>query len=383
MKQAKKTNQVMEMPLLGGIGSEFYLPISLIFEKNNNQFKKYVFGHTNIFLSSGRDALFYIIQVLNISKNHEVLLPSYLCEEVLKPFKNKTNVVFYELNKNLSINVDDIRSKISKHTKIVLVIHYFGFPQDISSLKQIQKDHSFIIIEDVVQAFLSEYDGVPFGQNADISISSYRKWLPVPDGSLLTFNENVIKNNCPLTYNPLHTFYIFIRTMGLLIKYFSVKFNKRFFRNMSFYFFRKSEDLLELYKKPAKISIITACLLDKFDYATIVAHRRKNFKILLDSLQNVKNMEPLLKDLPAGVCPLGFPIIVDNRNRLKSQLISSSIYPPIHWKLPNDISKKDFPLSWEISEHILTIPIDQRYTENDMMYILDVIKKLEVVHVIK
>lgn len=95
----------------------------------------------------------------------------------------------------------------------------------------------------------------------------------------------------------------------------------------------------------------------------------------MNGLKDEVEIKPIFKKLPLGVCPLGFPIIVENRNELKNKLIENMIYPPIHWELPDAINRRHFPLSWYISEHILTIPIDQRYTEKEMEYILKILIK--------
>lgn len=370
----KSKKSMSKTPPFGGIGSEFYLPIDFILQKNRGQFNKYSFGHTKLFLSSGRDSLNCISKILDLSINYEILLPSYLCQEVLNPFKNIVNIVFYKINEDLSINIEDIRTKLSKYTKAILVIHYFGFPQDISILKNMQKNSSFVIIEDVVQSFLSEHDENVFGQCGDISISSYRKWIPIPDGSLLTFNKEQKNNIYFLTSGFSHHLYIFLRSVGLLTKYLYVRYNIISFRKIFTICFVKSERLLSTYNKPAKISKISSMLLDKFDYTSIVKKRRENFKYLLDGLKNEDAIKPLFQVLPKGVCPLGFPIIVDNRDSLKKKLIENFVYTPVHWELPHEINEKDFPISRKISKHILTIPIDQRYTTNDMDYILKILK---------
>lgn len=58
-------------------------------------------------------------------------------------------------------------------------------------------------------------------------------------------------------------------------------------------------------------------------------------------------------------------------------LIKNRIYPPIHWKLPKEVYRKKFPVSWRISEHILPLSIDQRYGAGDMDFIADTLSKIE------
>lgn len=244
MIQSKSNHHNCKLPPFGGIGSDFYFPLNIIYKSNTRQFNNYVFGITKLSLSSGRDALNYIIETLKFSNDDEIHLPSYLCKKVLKPFKNKTNVVFYKINKDLSIDIDDIRSKVSEHTKAILVIHYFGYCQNMYDFWHIQKNSFFVIIKDVVQSFLSKYNGSVLGHCGDISISSYRKWVPVPDGCLLTFNENHKVCTCNLTSASSRWEYILLRNLGLLTKYVYVKYKISHLKTIFRYFFEKSEELL-------------------------------------------------------------------------------------------------------------------------------------------
>jgi dTDP-4-amino-4,6-dideoxygalactose transaminase len=98
---------------------------------------------------------------------------------------------------------------------------------------------------------------------------------------------------------------------------------------------------------------------------------------LLSHLVDFKSAPPFYRKLPAGVCPLGFPILAKDRDGLKKMLIKNRIYPPIHWKLPSEVDKEEFSASWQISKHILTIPIDQRYKTEDMQFVADTIGKFE------
>jgi dTDP-4-amino-4,6-dideoxygalactose transaminase len=70
--------------------------------------------------------------------------------------------------------------------------------------------------------------------------------------------------------------------------------------------------------------------------------------------------------------PLYFPIIVDDRSALQKHLVDNAIYAPIVW--PKDEQQ---PIQCEGAEylynHLLCIPIDQRYNQDDMRRIAKVI----------
>jgi perosamine synthetase len=164
------------------IGSEFSLPTEYLCKKNTNQFAGYSDYPAKVFLSSGRGALRLIAKGLKVRKGDEVLLPSYLCKEVVKPFKDELlRVKFYKVDETLRVDIDDMQSKVGKRTRALLFIHYFGFPQKATcEIKSLCEGRIFLI-EDLVQSFLTRHEGKVLGSIGDATISSYRKWIPIPE----------------------------------------------------------------------------------------------------------------------------------------------------------------------------------------------------------
>jgi len=62
---------------------------------------------------------------------------------------------------------------------------------------------------------------------------------------------------------------------------------------------------------------------------------------------------------------------------VKRMLIKNQIYPPIHWRLPTELDRQDFPVPWRVSNNILTLPIDQRYDVRDMDFLADTLREIE------
>ncbi len=77
------------------------------------------------------------------------------------------------------------------------------------------------------------------------------------------------------------------------------------------------------------------------------------------------------KDKIENNIPIGFPILIDNRDKIRRELMLKSIYCPIHW----DIRESRIPIlfkdAYYLSERILTLPIDQRYNIEDMNRLVD------------
>jgi len=361
------------------IGGEFYLPGPCLLGRRLNQFGRLIPRDARCFLtSSGRDSLNLIIRILGLTSDDEVLLPSYLCPDILRPLREANIFVsFYRINRDLSIDFDDIERRIKKTTKALLIIHYFGYPQPIKEIQRLSQEHSLWWIEDSVQSMLSKYADQPLGWFGDIGFTSFRKYLPVLDGSLLLINTgNLNDNNPKWSSNSLeHWFYLWLRYWGMGFKLLYHK-TRIAPKPLFLQLLARADELLNKYPKPTKISFLSQSLLHKLDFDEIISRRRKNFRYLLNNWPS-EAIQPLFQELPADVCPLGFPVLTENRDHVKQKLISRKIYPPVHWELPPEIDKYEFGLSWEISRHILTIPIDQRYGLDEMGYVIRQIKEME------
>jgi dTDP-4-amino-4,6-dideoxygalactose transaminase len=91
------------------------------------------------------------------------------------------------------IDLVDLEKKITKSTKIIMFVHWGGYPVDLDSLNTIldrkEKEIGFrpIVIEDCAHAFLSEYKGRKLGTTGNYAVFSLQaiKHLTTGDGGLL------------------------------------------------------------------------------------------------------------------------------------------------------------------------------------------------------
>ena len=143
---------------------------------------------------SGRNALWHAMKILGLSQDSEVLIPSYNCGAEIDPIIQwGAKVRLYRVGPKLRIDLDHLRGKMDKNTKALLVTHYFGFPQDIDVIRKMCDEKDLCLIEDCTHAMLSTCKNRPLGSFGDISIFSFKKFLPVPDGGLMVINNGNLK----------------------------------------------------------------------------------------------------------------------------------------------------------------------------------------------
>lgn len=340
--------------------------------KSNDRFIKSDLNKLNIdkvdFFRSGRDSLAFIA---NRHKNShkKVLFPALCCESMVTPFiRNDYKIEYYKLNENLSANVEDIVSKMQEDT-VFVYMNYFGIKSlDKEFIKLLKKKfNKIIIVEDKTHDILVNEEKLEEKIIEDYIVCSLRKWLALPDGGFLYSKENLNHD----TFIEQDTFFSDLRIDAMknkstYIKNGEIK-TKEYFREK----LGQANEYLDKDTKIVGISDKSLDIIKKINFKEIRDTRKHNVEFILNFLKDVKGITSLYKSSDLG--NLYYPILVKNRGEIQAKLAQKNIYCPVIWSLPegalNICSVSDY-----ISEHMLAIPCDQRYTENDMNYICNTLK---------
>lgn len=85
------------------------------------------------FVTSGKRAIALALQQMKIGKNDKVLLPAYHCIAMVEPVvQANATPVFYKINSDTSVDFDDIQARLDNSIKLLIVVNYFGFLQNLS-----------------------------------------------------------------------------------------------------------------------------------------------------------------------------------------------------------------------------------------------------------
>lgn len=340
----------------------------------NFSFKK------TVFYPLGRHALYSIIKEMKISGKDSVLLPNFVCHTATKPFEMFTKKVrFFRVKKDLSIDFDDLIGRIKDDTKVLMVVHYHGFTDNIERVMEICRDNDIYLIEDCAQAMYSRHRGKLLGSFGDASVFSIRKTLPVPDGGALVINneefrvkepakeltgeEGIELQNKKLTNLILTWLQINAR---LLLTSFS----------------KELEDLKwverRLYSDPSKfhkISDISRTIMDNVDSNRIIKKHRENFNFLSRKTEGMDGIEPIFRRIGPGVCPYAFPVMAKNRKSIRSELLKNGIETLVHWDylLPRGFAGK-YPEVRKLAQNEMTLPVHQDLERKHMERIVNELK---------
>lgn len=146
-------------------------------------------GASSCRLATGRSALLHFIRRLPPSCARTVLMPAYVAEGVIQPFRAAGfEIAFYRLQPDLSPVVDEVASLLQQvdGQAVVVLIHYFGFSVRSEALSAVLLRHDAIVVDDLAHApFTAGANGRLLGEGADVALYSLNKFLPVVDGAIL------------------------------------------------------------------------------------------------------------------------------------------------------------------------------------------------------
>lgn len=119
--------------------------IDFIFPQNSSNWK------ISLFLT-GRSALFNLLKSLNLKPDDEILVQAFTCLTVILPIINlKLKPIYVDIEPySFSMNPNDLKSKISPKTKVLILQHTFGItPIYREKILSLVKKHNLVLIEDL------------------------------------------------------------------------------------------------------------------------------------------------------------------------------------------------------------------------------------------
>ena len=332
------------------IGSEYW---TIDLDQNyTNNLEFLNIGIDNKLCMSGRTAIDYVLNNIN-DKKKVVYMPDYCCESMMQPFiDNDYKIVFYNFDykeKKYIINYDTDCS-------IFFAMSYFGYnDSNMDSVIEEFSNNKIIVIEDITHRLLSNNNHC---LKSDYLICSLRKWFPIISGGVAIKVSSKF-NNDTTNYTVDN---LLVRTkekaMSLKKDYIDGLIDtKDEFLNL----YKESNNCFLNYKNKT-IDNISFNILKHLDITNIKSKRISNSLIIEKMLDKNKNMKLLFK-YKDGDCPLFVPILVENRDKIRKEMIEKSIYLPVHWpksKAENDIYDLE-----------LSLINDQRYSEEDIRKYVD------------
>lgn len=168
---------------------------STVFEFEN-KIKEFINARNVIAVNTGTTAIHLALDAFGIKAGDEVIVPSLtFCATIQAITALGAIPVFCEVyEKDLNIDISDVRKKITTKTKAIICVHYCGNACDMDSLLQIGKEYNILIVEDAAHAYGSSYKGKKIGSFGDATCFSFDpiKNLTTGEGGAIVLSNDTV-----------------------------------------------------------------------------------------------------------------------------------------------------------------------------------------------
>jgi len=300
---------------------------------------------------NGTDSLFIILKSLGIGPMDEVITPAFSCiasAEVIS--LTGATVVFADVDPVFyTISPAEVRKKITSKTKAVIAVHLYGQAAPVAELKKICDEHNLFLVEDCAQAHLTEESSKIVGtQGVAAAFSFY------PTKNLGAFGDG----GCILTHDDLLAEKI---------------------RRMANHGALQKDDH-ELEGTNSRLDSLQAAILSvKLKHLQKWNARRGHLANVYTSLFNNTSAvtTPSVRKDTKHIFHI-YGIRCKQRNALKEFLDSKGIDTMIHYPKGMPYTKAyqylqhtmhDFPVTTQIQEELLSLPVFPELTDAEVTYI--------------
>lgn len=354
--------------------------------------------------NSGRSALIAILAALQIQNDSEVLLQAFTCNAAINPILYyRAKPVFVDIDETLNLDPEDLKRKITKKSKVVIIQHTFGWPAKIAKIKNICKKYNLFLIEDCAHSLGAKYEKKlvgTFGDTAFFSFGRDKIISSVFGGMAITNNKKIakkLKDFQELLSFPSHlwvlqqilhplSFAIFLPIYSFLNIGKSILYLQKKLKilSSSVYEEEKKGKIPVFFPKrlPNALAIIALNQFQKIERFN--KHRRKIAKFYREKLKNFnlpfideKGIEPVF---------MRFPILAPNSEAILERTKEENILLNNGWRgspiIPKNTSliKMQYkmgscPRAEKIARKILNLPTSINIKKREAQKIIDVILK--------
>lgn len=312
-------------------------------EKFEAEYAQYTSAQFCVGVANGLDALHLALKAMDVGPGDEVIVPSntYIatwlavsqCGAV--PVPVEPELATYNMDPALVVKA------ISPRTKVILPVHLYGQPANMTAILKIAKEHGLRVLEDGAQSQGARHWGKSIGGHGDAVAWSFypgKNLGAMGDAGAVTTNDPVLAERIQV-----------LRNYGSRVKYVNdvQGYNSRL-------------DPLQA----AILSVKLRYLDDWNKRRAVIAERYQ---------QGFAHIDLVLPVVPDHADPVWHLYVVRHadRNTLQKQLAEAGVGTLIHYPIPPHMQKAyanlgmvegQFPLSEKMHREVLSLPISPSMT---------------------
>jgi dTDP-4-amino-4,6-dideoxygalactose transaminase len=354
-------------------------------------------------VTSGRVAIALALREMHIGPGDKVLVPSYHCASMIEPvIWAGATPVFYRINPDTSVNLEDIASKLDSDTKLIMATNYFGFPQPLDQIRAFCDARGLKFLEDCAHAFLGQYQGKSVGSYGDYAIASSMKFFPIYEGGALVSQRHSLAAiplhsagkgfEAKVALNSLEDAFEY-RRLGLIKALLALP---MYLKNFVW-------GKIKAHRPPSagsmapgsseggfsfdpswmdkRSALFSRAILKLTSRQRIGQLRRKNYLTLQQALAGMPGCQPLFPVLPDGVYPWVFPVRVEHTYSVFKTLKMAGV-PMIRFAeyLWPGTDASVCANSVALSQGAIQFPCHQELSEAELEWMIKLIKEALLAH---
>jgi len=305
-------------------------------------------------VANGLDALKLILRAYmelgRLREGDEVLVPSntYIAT-ILSITENRLVPVLVEPDlATYNIAPNNIRKAISSKSRVIMPVHLYGQPCEMSAINDIAEEYKLLVIEDAAQSHGAKYRNNKVGSLGDAAAFSFypgKNLGALGDGGAVTTNDQELYD-----------------TIQVLGNYGSQKKYHNRYKGVN----------SRLDELQAAILNVKLKNLDKENQLRVEIAEE-----YLNGLSQAKLVLPKILDNSTSVWHL-FVIRVDQRSKLQSELASRGVMTMVHYPIPphkqeafQEWNNKSFPVSELIHEQVLSLPLYPGLDKDSQQFVIN------------
>lgn len=166
-----------------------------IFEKNIQNYLG--LSHDRVIaLTSAASAIELAANIAQIDHSDEIIIPGHTYTASAYPFLKLTrNIKWADIDlETRVVNFETIKPHITKKTKLIVVVHLYGYMVDIDDIRK-NIDDKILILEDSAQSIGTNLNGRKSGALGDMSVISFhahKNMTTLGEGGVLILNKPLL-----------------------------------------------------------------------------------------------------------------------------------------------------------------------------------------------
>lgn len=307
-------------------------------EAFESEFATYTESRHGIGVANGLEGLVLSLKALGVGPGDEVVVPSntYIATWLAVSYVGATPVPVEPIPGIWNMDPDRIESVITPRTKVILPVHLYGQPAELTPILEIARKHGLKVLEDAAQAHGARYQGKRIGAHADLV-----SWSFYPGKNLGCFGDGgAVTTDNPELADKVRV----LRNYGSRVKY----------QN-------------EVKGHNSRLDEIQAAVLRvKLRHLDGWNDRRRTLtKVYSEALSGLPGLR--LPRVAEGTEPVWHLFVVDleNRDAVQADLREAGVETLIHYPIPPHLSEAyagdkawgEFPIAKQAASTHLSLPM--------------------------